>query len=65
MNEFIKIPAYLISNFENGDMSKFQKYEGDTLYSIARSLGVDLKTLIAVNGIKNPNLILPGQPIIY
>ncbi len=27
--------------------------------------GVDVKTLIALNGIKNPNFILPGQPIIY
>lgn len=38
---------------------------GDTLWAIARTYGVELTDLIAWNpGIKNPNLILPGQKVL-
>lgn len=39
--------------------------QGDTLWGIARELGVSVSDLIAWNHIKNPNLILPGQAITY
>lgn len=38
--------------------------KGDTLWGIARSFGVTLQSLLAVNPqIKNPNLIYPGEKV--
>ena len=38
--------------------------KGDTLWGIARSYGVELTALIRANpGIKNPNLIYPGEAV--
>jgi len=37
---------------------------GDTLSSIARHLGVSLRALIHVNGIRNPNYIYAGQRLV-
>lgn len=38
--------------------------KGDTLWGIARRYGVNLQTVIARNpGIKNPNLIYPGERV--
>lgn len=34
---------------------------GDTLAGIAAQFGVNLAALISINGIKNPNIIYPGQ----
>jgi LysM repeat protein/GH25 family lysozyme M1 (1,4-beta-N-acetylmuramidase) len=34
---------------------------GDTLAGIATQFGVDLGALVALNGLRNPNLIFPGQ----
>ena len=39
--------------------------QGDTLWGIARKLGVSISDLIAWNHITNPNLILPGESITY
>lgn len=36
---------------------------GDVLWKIAEKFGTDYKTLAEYNGIKNPNLIFPGQII--
>lgn len=36
---------------------------GDTLWSIARIYGVSVQYLVNLNGIRNPNLIYPGQMI--
>lgn len=36
---------------------------GDTLWKISRQFGVEVKQLMTVNGIKNPNLIRVGQVI--
>ena len=38
---------------------------GDTLPGIAASLGVSQSKLIALNGIKNPDLIYTGQSLKY
>ena len=38
---------------------------GDTLWKISKKLEVDVKTLIDKNDIEDPNLILPGQEIIF
>lgn len=37
--------------------------KGDTLISIAAGFGVDIASIIESNGIKNPNLIHPGQKL--
>lgn len=38
--------------------------KGDTLWGIARRYGVTLQTVISLNpGIKNPNLIYPGEKV--
>lgn len=37
--------------------------KGDTLYSIAFRYGVDFKTLAALNGIREPYTIFPGQVV--
>ena len=34
---------------------------GDTLSGIARRYGVTISYLVRLNGIRNPNLIYPGQ----
>ena len=36
---------------------------GDTLSGIARRYGVTVQYLVNLNGIRNPNLIYPGQLI--
>ena len=36
---------------------------GDTLSGIARRYGVTVQYLVNLNGIRNPNLIYPGQII--
>lgn len=39
--------------------------KGDTLWGIAQRWGVSLQDLIAANpGIKNPNLIYPGDKVV-
>ena len=37
--------------------------KGDTLYKIARTYGVSVDDLVRWNGIKNRNLIYPGQEL--
>lgn len=37
---------------------------GDTLYAIALRHGVTLQALIQANGIRNPNLLFPGQRLV-
>ena len=37
--------------------------KGDTLSGIAKKFGTTYQKLAAYNGIKNPNLIHPGQKI--
>ena len=34
---------------------------GDTLFSIARRFGTDVSTLVTLNGLDNPNLVMTGQ----
>lgn len=44
--------------------SEYIVKSGDTLYGIAARHNVDLHQLIAINGIKPPYIIYPGQKII-
>lgn len=44
-----------------GSTSTYTVVGGDTLYSIARRSGTDIATLVALNGLANPNQIFPGQ----
>jgi LysM repeat protein len=37
--------------------------EGDTLWEISRSIGIDLETLCRWNGIKNASRIYPGDKL--
>lgn len=37
--------------------------QGDTLFNIGRRFGVDADLIAAINNIKNPNYIMPGQKI--
>lgn len=36
---------------------------GDTLSEIGRKLNINWRRLARMNGLRNPDLILPGQPI--
>lgn len=45
--------------------SKYTVVKGDTLTSIAFKLGVSVDHLVNINKINNPNLIYPGQILIY
>ena len=38
---------------------------GETLYDISKYLGVSVSLLCSLNGIKNPDLIYPGQSLKY
>lgn len=38
---------------------------GDTLYGIAQELGTTVDSLVAANGIADPDLIMPGQELRY
>lgn len=53
-----------ISTNEYGTKKTYTVKSGDSLWSIAKSLGVSLDSLIAANpGIVNPNVIYPGDII--
>lgn len=39
--------------------------QGDTLWGIGRQLGIDWENLAKINQLANPNLIYPGQQLVY
>lgn len=47
-----------------GEGADYVVQPGDTLRDIAARFGVDLKAMIAVNGLPNPDLIFPGQHVV-
>lgn len=49
----------------SGSGNSYVVKSGDTLSVLSRRLGVSLNQLMALNTIKNPNLIYPGQVIQY
>ncbi len=50
---------------EGGQSAVYTVVQGDTLWGIARRYGVNLAELKAANpGIKNPNLICPGEQVV-
>ena len=59
-------PSQLSSHPENisaGSVEVYYVHKGDTLWKISRRHDLDLRTLLAYNKLKNPNLIRPGQRI--
>jgi nucleoid-associated protein YgaU len=50
-------------NASAGSVKIYYVHEGDTLWQISRIHNLDLRTLLAYNKLKNPNLIRPGQRI--
>ena len=46
-----------------GSVEVYYVHKGDTLWKISRRHNLDLRTLLAYNRLKNPNLIRPGQRI--
>ena len=50
-------------NTSAGSVEVYYVHKGDTLWKISRRHGLDLRTLLAYNKLKNPNLIRPGQRI--
>ena len=59
-------PAQLVSHPENtsaGSVEVYYVHKGDTLWKISRRHNLDLRTLLAYNKLKDPNLIRPGQRI--
>lgn len=65
---FLSFSQFGALGLEEQTTSSGQSYytvkKGDSLYSISRKYGVDLKDLIAVNHIQNANKIRVGQTII-
>ena len=47
--------------FEQVPTQSYTVQRGDTLSGIARKFGVTVRYLVNLNGIRNPNLIYPGQ----
>ena len=47
-----------------GKCSVYTIEKGDTLVSIAGAFGVDMKVIVALNNIPNPNRIAIGQKIL-
>ena len=59
-------PSQLASHPENtsaGAVEVYYVHKGDTLWRISRRHNLNLRTLLAYNKLKNPNLIRPGQRI--
>ena len=59
-------PSQLASHPENtsaGSVEVYYVHKGDTLWKISRRHNLDLRTLLAYNKLKDPNLIRPGQRI--
>ena len=50
-------------NTSAGSVEVYYVHKGDTLWKISRRHSLDLRTLLAHNKLKNPNLIRPGQRI--
>lgn len=59
-------PSEFSSHPENtsaGAVEVYYVHKGDTLWKISRRHNLHLRTLLAHNKLKNPNLIRPGQRI--
>ena len=59
-------PSQLSLSLEStsaGSVEVYYVHKGDTLWKISRIHNLDLRTLLAYNKLKNPNLIRPGQRI--
>ena len=53
-----------VQDIVNGGGKKYHTIEsGETLTSIAKNFGTTVDALIALNDIKNPNLIIAGDSI--
>ena len=50
-------------NTSAGSVEVYYVHKGDTLWNISRRHNLNLRTLLAHNKLKNPNLIRPGQRI--
>ena len=50
-------------NRSAGSVEVYYVHKGDTLWKISRRHNLDLRTLLAFNKLKDPNLIRPGQRI--
>jgi LasA protease len=46
------------------DTQEYTVVAGDSLQKIAKTFGVDVRSIIHANGIENPDLIVPGQYLI-
>ncbi len=59
-------PESISASFNSGQYAPYTVKKGDTLNGIARKLGMDVGTLLSLNPhITNPNVIYPGQVIMY
>ncbi|HGW6176204.1 TPA: LysM peptidoglycan-binding domain-containing protein [Enterococcus faecalis] len=56
--QILKVNGSVVSNI-------YTVQYGDNLSSIAAKLGTTYQTLVALNGLANPNLIYPGQTLSY
>lgn len=59
-------PPQFALNSENtsaGSVKVYYVHKGDTLWKISRIHNLDVRTLLAHNKLKDPNLIRPGQRI--
>lgn len=53
-----------VQDIVNGGGKKYHTIEsGETLTSIAKDFGTTVDAIVALNGIKNPNLIIAGDSI--
>jgi LysM repeat protein len=58
-----KAPASEATSVRSASDSSYVIQRGDTLAKIATRYGVTVKQLTDLNGIKNPNMIVPGQTL--
>lgn len=56
--------VFIIPHMTSAESSRYTLYavrRGDTLWGISRKFGTSINNIVALNGIKNPNLIYAGE----
>lgn len=61
---YIIIPGNDNSNMIDSNYSTYVIKQGDNMYTIAKENGVDLDTLLSINGLNKDDYIYPNQEII-
>ena len=64
-NRYVEVQKIINGIASKPKVRTYTVKSGDNLSTIAKRLGVSVNHLVSKNGIKNPNLIYPGQKLTY